>query len=87
MKTEQINAISGGYRRPFQRDGQGFGRGAKRGGGGADPKCFSCDQSGLLRNISLSVQHGMPRIILVEKPDTTNGRAGTAEQQEGDAWY
>ena len=46
LKTEPISAIRGGYRRPFQRGGRGFGRGNNRGGGGADWKCFNCDQSG-----------------------------------------
>ena len=47
IKAEPISAIRGGYRRPFQRGGRGFGRGGKRGrGGAADRKCYNCDQSG-----------------------------------------
>ena len=46
IKTEPINAIRGGYRRPFQRNGRGFDRATNRGGGGADRKGFNCDQSG-----------------------------------------
>ena len=42
IKTEPINAIRGGYRGPFQRGGQGFGRGNNRGGGGADRQCSNC---------------------------------------------
>ena len=45
IKTEPITAVQGGYRRPFQRGGRGFGRGNNRGGGGADRKCFYCVQS------------------------------------------
>ena len=46
IKTEPISAIRGGYRRPFQRSGRGFGRASNRGSGGADRKCFNSDQSG-----------------------------------------
>ena len=46
IKTEPINAIRGGYHRPFQRSGRGFGRRTNRGGGGGDRKGFNCDQSG-----------------------------------------
>ena len=46
IKAEPISAIRGGYRRPFQRGGRGFGRGGTRGRGGADRKCYNCDQSG-----------------------------------------
>ena len=47
IKAEPISAIRGGYRRPFQRGGRGFGRGGTRGrGGAADRKCYNCDQSG-----------------------------------------
>ena len=46
IKAEPIGAIRGGYRRPFQRGGRGFGRGGTRGRGGADRKCYNCDQSG-----------------------------------------
>ena len=46
-KAEPMSAIRGGYRRPFQRGGRGFGRGGTRGrGGAADRKCYNCDQSG-----------------------------------------
>ena len=46
IKAEPISAIRGGYRRPFQRGGRGFGRGGTRGrGGAADRKCYNCDQS------------------------------------------
>ena len=46
IKAEPISAIRGGYRRPFQRGGRGFGRGGPSGRGGADRKCYNCDQSG-----------------------------------------
>ena len=46
IKAEPISAIRGGYRRPFQRGGCGFARGGTRGRGGADRKCYNCDQSG-----------------------------------------
>ena len=51
IKAEPISAIRGGYRRPFQRGGRGFGRGGTRGrGGAADRKCYNCDQSGFTPN-------------------------------------
>ena len=46
IKAEPIGAIRGGYRRSFQRGGRGFGRGGTRSRGGADRKCYNCDQSG-----------------------------------------
>ena len=64
IKAEPIGAIRGGYRRPFQRGGRGFGRGNNSGGGGVDRKCFNCDQSGftiehiamcLARNVTCNI--------------------------------
>ena len=46
IKMGPISAIRGGYLRPFQRGGRGVGRVSNRGRGGADRKCFNCDQSG-----------------------------------------
>ena len=38
------------------------------------------------RNILLSCQHGMLRVIFAGKADIMNVRAGIIEQQEGGVW-
>ena len=63
IRTEPTNVVRGGYRRPLLRGGRGFGRGTNRGGGGADRKCFNCDQSGF------TLEH-TARVIFVKKSDT-----------------
>ena len=90
IKTEPISAIRGGYRRLFQRDGSGAGRTNNR--GGADRKCFNCDQSGFTPDPLQSVRREMPRVFFVgnralrtHMPRPQSGRARTCKFNHEDA--